>query len=62
MWKPLEKCACRIVELIVELASDLVEMPELERQASGAAEWATGGGIGGGGRIRVDRGGASQAL
>ena len=56
------KCVCRIVELIVELAGDLVEMSELERHARGAGEWATGGGICGGGRVRVDRGGASQAL
>ena len=55
------KCACRIVELIVELAGDLVEMSELERGAGGAGERVTGGGIGGGGRIREGRGGASQA-
>ena len=62
MWKPMGKCACRIVELIVELAGDVVEMSELERRAGGAGEWTTGGGIGGGGWIRVGRGGASQAL
>ena len=48
--------------MIVELARDLVGMSELERRAGGAGEWATGGGIGGGGRIRVGQVGASQAF
>ena len=59
IWKPMGKCACRIVELIVELARNLVE---IERQAGGAGEWATGAGVGSGGRVRVGRVGASQAL